>query len=59
MKPQLAAITLAVKSRAQLAGAELPQPARDRAWGIYSGYFRDPDGHLWEVIWNRRTSAAG
>jgi predicted lactoylglutathione lyase len=23
-----------------------------RPWGIYSGYFRDPDGHLWEVIWN-------
>ena len=22
----------------------------DRAWGIYSGYFRDPDGHLWEII---------
>jgi predicted lactoylglutathione lyase len=26
--------------------------AHDRPWGIYSGYFRDPDGHLWEVIWN-------
>jgi predicted lactoylglutathione lyase len=24
----------------------------DRAWGIYSGYFQDPDGHLWEIIWN-------
>jgi catechol 2,3-dioxygenase-like lactoylglutathione lyase family enzyme len=45
--------------RAQLAGATLPQPAHDRAWGIYSGYFRDPDGHLWEVIWNRATPAAG
>jgi predicted lactoylglutathione lyase len=20
--------------------------------GIYSGYFRDLDGHLWEVMWN-------
>jgi catechol 2,3-dioxygenase-like lactoylglutathione lyase family enzyme len=28
--------------------------AHDRPWGIYSGYFRDPDGHLWEVIWNPR-----
>jgi predicted lactoylglutathione lyase len=27
-------------------------PAHDRPWGIYSGYFRDPDGHLWEVIWH-------
>ena len=26
--------------------------ARDRPWGIYSGYFRDPDGHLWEIIWH-------
>jgi uncharacterized protein len=27
-------------------------PAHDRPWGIYSGYFRDPDGHLWEIIWH-------
>jgi uncharacterized protein len=27
-------------------------PPHDRPWGIYSGYFRDPDGHLWEIIWN-------
>ena len=25
------------------------------ALGIYSGYFRDPDGHLWEIIWNPPT----
>lgn len=37
--------------RAAAAGAVVA-PARDRPWGIYSGYFRDPDGHLWEVIWN-------
>jgi catechol 2,3-dioxygenase-like lactoylglutathione lyase family enzyme len=34
------------------AGATLTEPARDRPWGIYSGYFSDPDGHLWEIIWN-------
>lgn len=35
------------------AGAGAPVThAHDRPWGIYSGYFRDPDGHLWEVIWN-------
>jgi len=39
-------------SRAQAAGATLTDPPHDRPWGIYSGYFRDPDGHLWEVIWN-------
>lgn len=37
--------------RARAAGAEVTE-AHDRPWGIYSGYFRDPDGHLWEVIWN-------
>ena len=32
-------------------GATLTDAAHDRPWGIYSGYFKDPDGHLWEVIW--------
>jgi uncharacterized protein len=32
------------------AGATVTQP-HERPWGIYSGYFRDPDGHLWEIIW--------
>ena len=22
------------------------------SWGGYSGYFHDPDGHLWEIAWN-------
>ena len=26
-------------------------PGHDRPWGTYSGYFRDPDGHLWEIVW--------
>jgi catechol 2,3-dioxygenase-like lactoylglutathione lyase family enzyme len=36
--------------KAASAGATVT-PAHDRPWGIYSGYFRDPDGHLWEIIW--------
>ncbi len=40
--------------QAQAAGATLTDPPHDRPWGIYSGYFRDPDGHLWEVLWNPR-----
>ena len=40
------------------AGATLTEEPRDRPWGIYSGYFRDPDGHLWEVIWNPRSAPA-
>jgi uncharacterized protein len=37
---------------AEAAGATITVPAYTRPFGIYSGYFRDPDGHLWEVIWN-------
>jgi catechol 2,3-dioxygenase-like lactoylglutathione lyase family enzyme len=44
--------------RAEAAGGTLTGPAHDRAWGIYSGYFRDPDGHLWEVIWNPQLDLA-
>ena len=33
---------------------KVTDPAHERPWGIYSGYFRDLDGHLWEVIWNPR-----
>ena len=41
-------------AQAEKAGAVLTDQAHDRPWGIYSGYFRDPDGHLWEIIWNQR-----
>jgi uncharacterized protein len=42
----------AILAQARAAGAEIPGPPHERPWGIYSGYFRDPDGHLWEVIWS-------
>lgn len=42
----------ALLARAEAAGATLTDPPHDRPWGIYSGYFRDLDGHLWEIIWN-------
>jgi uncharacterized protein len=41
-----------VISLADSAGAAVTDPPHDRPWGIYSGYFRDPDGHLWEIICN-------
>lgn len=37
---------------AQRAGAEIIKPAQDTFYGGYAGYFRDPNGHLWEVVWN-------
>lgn len=33
-------------------GAKLVKEAMEADWGGYSGYFADPDGHLWEVAWN-------
>ena len=36
--------------QAEAAGATVTDEPHDRPWGIYSGYFRDPDGHLWEII---------
>jgi uncharacterized glyoxalase superfamily protein PhnB len=39
-------------AQAERAGATLTYPPHDRPWGIYSGYFRDLDGHLWEIMWN-------
>ena len=39
-------------AQAQRAGARVVQPAHDTFWGGYAGYFQDPDGHLWEVVWN-------
>lgn len=41
-----------VMRQAEQAGAKITDPAHDRFWGGYSGYFQDPDGHLWEVAWN-------
>jgi catechol 2,3-dioxygenase-like lactoylglutathione lyase family enzyme len=38
--------------RARRAGAYVTDPAHDRFWGGYSGYFQDLDGHLWEIAWN-------
>lgn len=39
-------------ARAAAAGGRVTEPPRRRPWGIYSGYFQDLDGHLWEVIWS-------
>ena len=42
----------ALLAKAAEAGAGITQAARDTFYGGYAGYFRDPDGHLWEVAWN-------
>jgi uncharacterized protein len=42
----------AVMAEAIAAGASMKKPAGKTFWGGYSGYFSDPDGHLWEVAHN-------
>lgn len=42
----------AALKKAAAAGAKILKPAQDVFWGGHSGYFADPDGHLWEVAWN-------
>ena len=42
----------AVLKLIQQLGERVIKPAQDVFWGGYSGYFADPDGHLWEVAWN-------
>ncbi|WGF88467.1 VOC family protein [Marinivivus vitaminiproducens] len=34
------------------AGGTLLKAAAEPPWGGYSGYFADPDGHVWEIAWN-------
>jgi len=41
-----------VMEEAAAAGAEIVKPAQKAFWGGYHGYFKDPDGHLWEVAYN-------
>jgi uncharacterized protein len=42
--------------QAEAAGAVVTDRPHERPWGIYSGYFKDLDGHLWEIIWDPQTS---
>lgn len=42
----------AVMERAAAAGATIVKPATETFYGGYGGYFADPDGHLWDVVFN-------
>jgi len=43
-----------VMEQAKRAGAKIIKAADNTFWGGYAGYFQDPDGHLWEIVWNPR-----
>lgn len=38
-------------AQARDAGAEVLRLPIELPWGGYSGYFADPDGHVWEAVW--------
>jgi catechol 2,3-dioxygenase-like lactoylglutathione lyase family enzyme len=42
----------AIINKARLAGARIAKEPHATFWGGYAGYFQDPDGHLWEVVYN-------
>lgn len=41
-----------VMAQVQALGATVVKAAQKVFWGGYSGYFKDPDGHLFEVAYN-------
>ena len=41
-----------VMEQARRAGATIVKSAAETFYGGYAGYFADPDGHLWEAVWN-------
>jgi catechol 2,3-dioxygenase-like lactoylglutathione lyase family enzyme len=41
-----------VMAQAAKAGARIVKRAAKTFYGGYAGYFQDPDGHLWEVLFN-------
>lgn len=41
-----------IMPQAKQAGATVVKEAQETFWGGYSGYFQNPDGHLWEIVWN-------
>jgi len=49
----------ALLARAEAAGATVTDRPHERPWGLYSGYFRDPDGHLWEIMWSPERDREG
>jgi uncharacterized protein len=42
---------IAIMQRAESAGGRIVKQAQDTFWGGFGGYFSDPDGHYWEIVW--------
>ncbi len=39
-------------AKAEAVGGRILRGAQEASWGGYTGYFADPDGHVWEVAFN-------
>ena len=42
----------ALTARAETAGAVVVKAPEIVSWGGYCSWIADPDGHLWEIVWN-------
>ena len=42
----------ALAARAEAAGAVVVKAPETVGWGGYCAWIADPDGHLWEIVWN-------
>ena len=49
----------AIMAQAAQAGATITKPAQPTFYGGYAGYFQDPDGHLWEIVFNPGLESLG
>lgn len=45
-----------ILKRVEAAGGTIPGQPKDQPWG-YAGFFVDPDGHMWEIVWNPQAVA--
>ena len=45
-------------AQAERAGGRIVKQAKETVWGGFSGYFADPDHHLWEICWNPQSPLA-
>lgn len=49
----------AAMAQATAAGATVIKPAQPTFYGGYTGYFQDPDGHVWEIVFNPGLDSLG
>jgi len=48
-----------VMAQAAAAGAVIVKAAQPTFYGGYAGYFQDPDGHVWEIVFNPGIASLG